>query len=663
MWFETDYRRIFMDMHLNDTNSEYLSKLDTKSFVETLVGANVSSVVVKAKSHVGLHYWPSKQGKMHATLKARNLDYVGEMIEKCHKNNINVILYFSQIYDNYAYKNHRSWRMKYASGIGSMFNVSKVKQRYGLVCPNNPGYRKYCKDILTELATTYSFEGIFMDMPFWPMICRCSHCKRRFLKETGRLMPMFVNAGSKTGAAFIEARQRWMEEFMSANTSVLKNINSNIAIEHNMAAVGLSWKEGNTESQYASSDYASGDYYGGYLQQTFMCKYFNNVTIHKPFSYITSKCDRNLYAHTVSRTYDDLAIHCLNALVHNGAFSICDAMNPDGTITEKVYQNEIKKLYTMTKELEQYVSGDLSADVAIWYNTSFKVNKNFIQSNFNLTQIMLENNIAFDVIGAKNISETNAQVICIADAQKISDEEVSVLESYVKKGGNLFVTGSLGNNKRMEKLVGVDIKKTSDYTFTYITPTSCNDVFEDFSKSSPYPVDHTILESEIVANDVDVLATISYPYTLRTKKDFSAIHSDPPGIHTDLPSVVSRNFGDGRILWCATPLEISVAHNCRKTICRLICSMLKSRHFESNAPAFVEVLKWKKDDKTYLSLVNQQTVSPIFPVNGIVVTLDKVYNEIRLVSGNSSDIVICEKNGKSEITIANLDLFQIIECK
>lgn len=36
MWFENDYRRIFMDMHLNDTNDEYLSLLDIDNFVDCL---------------------------------------------------------------------------------------------------------------------------------------------------------------------------------------------------------------------------------------------------------------------------------------------------------------------------------------------------------------------------------------------------------------------------------------------------------------------------------------------------------------------------------------------------------------------------------------------------------------------------------------------------
>ncbi|MEG1509706.1 MAG: alpha-L-fucosidase [Clostridia bacterium] len=696
MWFEHDYRRIFMDMHLNDTNEEYLSKLDVDSFVSSLVDANVSSVVVKAQSHVGLHYWPSKYGGMHKTLEKRNLDYVGEMSKKCHENNINVILYFSQVYDNLSYAKHRSWRLRTFAGTGSRFPLGKFTSRYGLVCPNNKHYKKYCNDILTELAQKYQFEGIFMDMPFWPQLCYCKDCQRRFLKATGHLLPLVWNFNSKTFKKYVLERQNWIDQFMQENTNALLKVNPNIAVEHNMAAIGLNWQTGNTEKNFAHSTYASGDYYGGYLEQTFMCKYYNNMTVNKPFSYITSRCDNNLFFHTVSRTFEDLLVHNLTALAHNGAFSICDAMNPDGTITDKMYENEIKQVFAITKDIEQYVSGNILSDVAIWYNTAFKSTANYIKSAFNMAQIMLENNIAFDVVGSKNLADLKAQVICINDQQLISDEEVAILQNYVICGGNLFVTGALGNNKKFEQLVGVKILGGSKYGYTYLNPVKSDYIFENFDKSSPYPVEHFAYEAEIInaqnsiengvnikdsipqkANAKDsiekdinaqntngtteVLATLSYPYTLPNSKDFAAIHSNPPGIHTALPAVIKTKIGKGSIIWCANPMELTQAHNCKKTITRLVASLLTKREFSSNAPAFVEILKWVKNSKTYLSLVNQQSVTPIYPIDNIEITLDKIYSKINIVSKTNGKLEVTQKEGKSIIKIDKLEIFHIIE--
>lgn len=55
MWYDNNYRRIFMDMHINNSNPEYLSKFDVKDFVKTMKEAEITSIVVKAKSQVGLH--------------------------------------------------------------------------------------------------------------------------------------------------------------------------------------------------------------------------------------------------------------------------------------------------------------------------------------------------------------------------------------------------------------------------------------------------------------------------------------------------------------------------------------------------------------------------------------------------------------------------------
>jgi hypothetical protein len=62
-----------------------------------------------------------------------------------------------------------------------------------------------------------------------------------------------------------------------------------------------------------------------------------------------------------------------------------------------VYQNNIKKVFETTKSVEKYVSGNIKSDVAIWYNTALKTNKNFIQSPLNIAKILREKNIAFDV--------------------------------------------------------------------------------------------------------------------------------------------------------------------------------------------------------------------------------------------------------------------------
>lgn len=663
MWYKTDYRRIFMDMHLNDSNAEYLSKLDVDNFVKHLKDADASSVVVKAHSHVGLNYWKCKNGQMHRTLKNRNLDYVGEMIEKCHENGLNVIVYFSQIYDNYAYEHHKSWRLRTPVGLTSYNLPNNGKNRYGLVCPNNPEYRQYCKDILTELCENYDFEGMFLDMPFWPFPCYCKHCQKKYLEQTGKPLPIIQNPKSKAWQEFISVRQGWMQDFILENTKTIKSINPNISVEHNMAAIGENWSCANVEMNTDASDYAGGDYYGGYLQQSFMCKYYNNITRNKPFSYITSRCDKNLYAHTVSRTKDDLLIHSINALFHNGAFSICDALNPDGTFTEQMYEGAIKEVFAQTKPLEKYVSGDIKADVAVLYSTNCKVNDDYISAPMQFVKVLKEYNIAFDVIGSRNIKDLDAKVLCLAGVYKFTDEEIEDIKAYVKRGGSVFISGSCNQNDELMKLVGVKFNKVSDYTYSYIEPKDeFKQCMKTFDSQSPYPVEHTANESEVIDQNVKTLATITYPYTKRSERDFSAIHSDPPGIHTNLPAITCVNRGSGKVMWSAMPLEKSLAYHCRRSIADMILYLIGDRKltFKSNAPEFVEIVAWQKDGEDYLGVVNQQETTPVYPINNISITLPNEYKNAEVLS-NNANVSMKNSDNESVITIDELKAFCMIK--
>lgn len=657
MWYEKDYRRVFMDMHLNDSNpEEYLSKLDIVDFVDTLKKSHVNSVVVKAKSHVGLHYWPSRLGRVHEGLRRRGIDYVGEMISECRKHEISVIVYFSQIYDNYAYQNYPTWRMVNSDGRTSREDHS----RYGLVCPNNMEYRAYIKEILQELVSTYEFDGMFLDMPFWPSVCYCQSCRERFWKETGQYIPHTIDWENPTWVAFAQARQEWMEEFAKENTRIIKEINPQISIEHNFAAVGCSWINGDTEKLVDACDYAGGDYYGGYVEQTFMCKYYNNVTPHKPFSYITSRCDPNLYAHTVSRCEEDLLIHTMNALVHNGAFSMCDAMNPDGTITKEVYQDAVGPVYRKSAQYEQYVSGNMIADVAIWYNTNLKCNENFIKSPLAVAQIMQEHNVLYDVIGSRNLKNLKTQVLSINDVYQITDEEMLDIEGYINNGGCVFITGKLAH-PRFEELLEVTLSGESDYNYSYLNPTDEGGIlFESFNVRSPYPIERKAIECKMEGQG-RILATLSYPYTKPGSEDFSAIHSNPPGIHTQNPAVIEKKLGKGKILWVVVPLELSTAHYCKKTVFNLIQSLYDKGSLTSNAPSFVELTHWHKAGKRYVGIINQQMISPIYPIDDITIELPYSCQLVELKTPSKKSVEVVYNKDETLIKLPKLYLFHLLE--
>ena len=265
----------------------------------------------------------------------------------------------------------------------------------------------------------------------------------------------------------------------------------------------------------------------------------------------------------------------------------------------------------------------------------------------------------------KNLKDLTAKVLVMNSVQEISDYEIEQLRSYLKNGGSIFITGKLANNKKLESLVGVDIKGTSKYNYCYLNPAEeYKHLFKHFDKSSPYPIENSAFEARIInKTKTKALPTLSYPYTMPNSLDFSAIHSNPPGIHTTLPAVTQTEYGDGKIIWIASTPELTLAHDCRQCLADIIKYLMgdKVPEFTSNAPDFVELLKWEKDGKTYVSLINQQTVTPVYPICEIEFTIPGEFSCVRLVSDNSYHFDTEIKDVKTTVKVAKTEIFHIFE--
>ena len=610
MWIEGNYRRNLLDMHIDDHNPEFLSKVNVDEYVQALKAAGVQAAMVKGKPHTGLCYYPTKVGKMHGGLKG--YDYFGEMVRKCHENNIAVIAYFTQIFDNWAYEEHPSWRLVTAEGKtfreyrgGGDFKTG----RYGIVCPNNKEYRAYVEACLTEMNTMYDFEGMFLDMTFFPEVCYCDSCKERYKEETGKELPRKIDWKDEEWLFFVAVRDEWMADYARFATGCVKKIKPHVTIEHQFSRITGSWIDGSSEMLTEAVDYCGGDYYGGFLQQTFINKYYKNVSPNLPFVYHTSRCDPELVYHTTTKTEEELLLHAITALVHNGAFLLVDAINPDGTIVPEVYHGIMKQVFSKTMPYEKYISGNLYYNAAIWFSTHAKYDPNekpceimdkifwpgyYMQGPVAAASVLRENNVAFEVIGTKNMKQETADVMILSHVAKIREDEMDEIEAYI--------SGPIGC-ERLQKLIGLKVTGKTEHEFTYMSPTAAGkEILEGFNALSPLTIPMSQVTVEVTDDEgMTILAKRTLPYTLTNTRDFAAIHSNPPGIYTDEPCLVYKDTGKGKIIWSAAPIEMSKPYMSRQVFLRIIQSLMKTPVFISNAPKFVEVLFWEKEGKDYLA--------------------------------------------------------------
>ncbi|MGN0667317.1 MAG: family 10 glycosylhydrolase [Huintestinicola sp.] len=680
MWFENNYRRNLMDMHIDDSNPEFLSRINVDEYIDALKDANIQAAMVKGRPHTGLAYYPTKIGRMHKGLNG--YDFFGDMVRKCHENGIAVIAYFSQIFDNYAYETHPEWRLVTAEGkhMRDYRGGDNFKNgRYGIVCPNNPQYRQYVKDCLTEMNTLYDFEGMFLDMTFFPEVCYCEECCKKYRAAASKELPTMVNWNDPDWLEFVEIRDKWIYEFAKFSTGCIKAVKPDVTVEHQFSRITGPWIDGSSEMLTDAVDYSGGDYYGGMLQQSFINKYYKNVSPNLPFIYHTSRCDPELVYHTTTKTEEELLLHVIIALVHNGAFLLVDAINPDGSIVPEVYHDLMKKIYANTSRYEKYVSGKFYHDAAIWFPSHAKYDPNeqpcnvvdkifwpgfYSAAPISCVRVCRENNIPFEVIGTKNIASESAKVMIISHAAHIRNDEMDEIEGYLNRGGNLIITGPVAND-RLCRLLGIRVTGRTAHSFTYMSPTEEGmRFFKGFSKNSPMTVDMNQYEIEITdSTGLTVLATQTLPYTMTGTGEFAAIHSNPPGIYTDKPAAILKKIGTSQVIWTAAPIEMSRPYISRQVFAGMIDYLRGTPSFTSNAPKYAEIIEWNKDGVDYFVAINEQEESPIAPLSDIYIDVKKPDKKAYLLPEETELHTEIIDGDTLRIHLPKLEVFEMIMLK
>ena len=61
--------------------------------------------------------------------------------------------------------------------------------------------------------------GMFLDMTFWPEICFCPHCRKRWFDETGLELPRTIDWNDENFRRYAYARDVWMADYAKFATA------------------------------------------------------------------------------------------------------------------------------------------------------------------------------------------------------------------------------------------------------------------------------------------------------------------------------------------------------------------------------------------------------------------------------------------------------------
>ncbi len=623
MWYTNSYRRNLVDMHIDDWNPEFLSQFDPDAYYDCLVTGKIKAPMIYFQSHAGHCYFPTRLGHMHPAFEGRE-DMMKRLVDKCRAGGMHVVGYYSLIYNTYEEDRHPEWKIHDGNGMSKRDKGG----RYGLCCPNNMEYRAFVFGQIKEMADYFTVDGMFYDMLFWPDICRCEACKARFAKEVGGDIPSKVDWNDERWLAFTRKRREWMGEFAGAVTLETRRLMPGVSVEHNYAsAVSGNWEMGSSELVNDACDYTGGDLYGDLYNHSFTCKYYLNVTKNAPFEYMTCRCANNLSQHTVTKSEVALESEIMLTAAHHGASFIIDAIDPCGTMDRRVYER-IGKIFGRHQAYEPYFKGEHVADVGVYYSTVNRYNREeqaFTNKECALATVkhMVEQHIPVCVLAPGGVQQLEKmKFVFFSNIYEMEDALADRLIAYVKNGGNLYFSGA-GSTKLLKELVGSEYTgEMTKGSVSYLAPTEGNQAaFGEFNRDFPLPFFYKL---PIITKPArGVAATLTLPYTDQNEQRFASIHSNPPGVETNHPGLIVRQYGKGKVIWCAAPLELDERVQYKQILQRLLNECVQPQDFTlvSNAPKQVELVTFKTEDSYLVHAVDLRCDEELLPVRPFIVAL------------------------------------------
>lgn len=610
MWYSKSYRRHLLDMHIEDWDPLFLSEFSPEAYVENLKRARVDYAMIYLQSHVGLCYYPSATGCVHKHFE-KHPDLMKRTVDLCHAQDIRVCGYYSLMYNTREHDRHPDWRMIRADGTSiragelqkrTMRCAPPKGYRYGNCCPNNPDYRAFTLAQVDEMLDYFDLDALFFDMPFWINTCYCEHCRAAF----GAPIPENYTSGSEEHRALVAFKYRAMGEFAQLVTDHVKSRRPDMPVEFNIAStVVLDSDAGCGEAVLDACDYVGGDLNGEPYSHSFACKYFKNASKYQPFEQMLARCNPDLSAHTTIRSPRSLKTAMASTMAHHGASFVIDAIDPIGTMDARVY-DLIGEIYAFQQPYEPYYTGAMVEDIGIYYGIRSRLAGEEFDScrcSRTLARTLIRNHMPFGVTGAFH-SLDGYKALFAPMLSALEEKDNDRLIAYVENGGTLYLSG-FGNAKLVEALTGHTFLRTTPESRVYLAPTpGYADIFGWFNEKYPLPFD-SAAPVVVPGTGCEIAATLTLPYTVPQADRFASIHSDPPGIATQIPAVTVSRFGKGRVIWSAVPLEAVPQEEYGAILLGLLQRTAPLRFaFETDAPADVEINAFYEENAAAVNAVS-----------------------------------------------------------
>jgi hypothetical protein len=623
-------------------------------------------------------------------------DLLAEIVEGCHKAGIKVItrVDFRGV-EKKRYDLHPDWFARDEKGGPVILNYT-VPPMYA-PCYNSYYRNEHAVKFIEQLMSVYHVDGIWHNAVNFHNTCYCDRCRADYRKKTGKEIPV------KTSSLIDwEEYYKWNEGVAERQLALMRNRVKKYGEDKTYAAEVFDMYKVEQQKQTGISFYSVAEYFDFLVIVAFMADntaeiefkdiYYPAVIVRFLKSLKPQKAPVILFGgNGTDHRYiyappADTRLWLWEAAASGGGFWNCyfngsfPANAPDSRnafITKDAYKyiddnsDFLQHLQPVTDIGVMYSkpSGEITGD------TDFELYMRGVQ------RLLAENHYQYGFISDRQINAEKLRqfkLLLLPDVVALSDEQVKVIEEWVKTGGKIissFNTSQYDENRNQRPDLGLNrvfgihsLKQVINTEMDcYQVIVTRNDLLKGMEKTKLlHNGGFTLLTG---TNDGAVTVTGYIPKINNQPPEYAF----PPTWESKNPVMVYNKYGSGESVYFANQIEklnFSIAHpDYNDLLVNSVNYLLRDNEIlKTNAPASVHVYLNKSDTEpgSYnLTLVNtsggsQRPYRRIITVYDITIELPFRINSSELLYGEEGKVT---KVSDKTITIDRLDEFYSIKIK
>ncbi|GAB2625555.1 family 10 glycosylhydrolase [Emticicia sediminis] len=455
--------------------------LNPDSLVKDLKNFSANTLLINAGGIMA--FFPSKLPFHYINPYMKDNNMLGEVVRKCHENNIKVIVRFdfSRVHES-IFKAHPDWC--YISPKGERI----INTDMYVVSINAPYVQECAFKIIEEVIDRFPIDGIFLNMPGYQVnnpyegkyhgIDQNEADKKRFAEFSGGLkLPTEENKADSIFQKYLEFKKFTVEDWAERLNKLVKSKNEQIAIcTYFDKHVDIIRHESQTNSlpywPYSASENVNS------ASTSFPTHIISNSSIQQ----ISFQSRYNAVEP------EEVGIRLYENIANGSGLDISMMGDMRGYEDERNF-DVIKKIYAHHKKHEQYFGKYTSiAKIAIIAPGSWP--SGLPMQEYRGIQLMLkEAHIPFDLIEDSQIGHLSEKIkqyklLILPDITYLNSTSIKTLREASEQGVNLIATNSTmyDNPALLLELFGAKIiSKDNEGSGNYLNPAN-RELFKRFKK-------------------------------------------------------------------------------------------------------------------------------------------------------------------------------------